>query len=172
MQDAIAGSEVKKAPFAKKTYNDETGVVEIKFSDPSGTVVSLDTNQCNEEVRMLLMLHGASQKIGDSYAGVKGNFVEGINNAKAIVQQLLSGEWRATGEERGPRLAELAEAIARVKGAPVEKAMAAVEAATDEQRAAWRSNPQVKSAIAQNRAEKAQKALEGAQPVELVVNLQ
>lgn len=163
--------EPKKAPFAKKSYNDETGVVQITFSDPSGTVVELDTNQCNEDIRTLLMLHGASQKIGDSYAGVKGNHAEGINNAKSVIQQLLAGEWKATGEERGPRLAELAEAIARIKSAPLDKAMAAVEAATDEQRAAWRSNAQVKAAIAQNRAEKAQKALEGSQPVELVVNL-
>lgn len=163
--------EAKKVPFAKKTYNDETGIVAITFSDPSNTVVELDTSKCSDEIRTLLMLHGASQKIGDSYAGVKGNFGEGINNAKAVVQQLLAGEWKATGEERGPRLQELAEAIARIKGAPVEAALKAVEAATDEQRASWRSNAQVKAAIAQGRAEKAQKALEGSQPVELVVNL-
>ena len=170
-ETGTAAAETKKAPFAKKTYNDETGIVSITFSDPQGTVVELDTSKCSDEIRTLLMLHGASQKIGDSYAGVKGNYAEGINNAKAVVQQLLAGEWKATGEERGPRLQELAEAIARIKGASVEAALKAVEAATDEQRAAWRSNAQVKAAIAQGRAEKAQKALEGQQPQELVVNL-
>jgi len=166
---ATPAAEPKKVAFAKKTYNDETGVVSFAFGN--GEVVEFDTNSCNEEVRTLLMLHGASQKIGDSYAGAKGNFAEGISSAKSVISQLLAGEWTATGEERGPRLAELAEAIAVIKSVPVEKAMAAVEKATDDQRKAWRSNAQVKAAIAKNRADKAAKALAEATPQELVVDL-
>jgi hypothetical protein len=164
-----SAAEVKKPAFAKKTYNEETGVVSFAFGN--GETVEFDTNSCNEEVRTLLMLHGASQKIGDSYAGAKGNYAEGIASAKSVISQLLAGEWTATGEERGPRLAELAEAIAVIKNVAVEKAMAAVEKATDEQRKAWRSNAQVKAAIAKNRADKAAKALAAAAPAELVVDL-
>jgi len=166
---AEEATEVSKPRFAKKSYNEETGVVSIEFGN--GKVLELDTNACSPEIKTLLMLHGASQKIGDSYAGAKGDFASGIASAQSVIDQLLAGEWTSSGEERGPRLAELAEAIARIKGVPVEKALAAVEKATDDQRKAWRSNAQVKAAIAQARAEKAQKALEASQPQELAVDL-
>ena len=164
-----AAAEPSKPRFAKKSYDESTGVVSIEFGN--GKVVELDTNTCSPEMKTLLMLHGASQKIGDSYAGAKGDFASAVASAQAVVDQLLAGEWTSSGEERGPRLAELAEAIARIKGVPVEKAMAAVEKATDEQRKGFRANAQVKAAIAQARAEKAQKALEAAGSQELSVDL-
>lgn len=164
-----ATAEAGKTRFAKKSYDESTGVVSIEFGN--GKVVELDTNTCSPEMKTLLMLHGASQKIGDSYAGAKGDFASAIASAQGVIDQLLAGEWTSSGEERGPRLAELAEAISRIKNVDVAKAMAAVEKATDEQRKAWRSNAQVKAAIAQARAEKAQKALEAATTTELVVDL-
>ena len=119
------------------------------------------------------MLHGAAQKIGDSYAGAKGDYDKAVEAAKGVIDQLAQGVWRAArgeGEAR-PRLGELAEAIARIKGVDRDKAMAAVEKATDEQRKQWRGNAKVKATIAQIRAEAAAKALEQAAETELVVDL-
>lgn len=151
--------EAKKIKFCDKNW-DETGVVSFTFGN--GTKLEFDSNKCSAQTKHDLLCHGASQKIGDSFAGVKGNFVEGIANASDVIQQLYDDKWNADREGGVPRLAELAGAIARIKGVPVDAAMKAVEAGTDEQRKSWRSNAKVKAVIAQIRAEAAAKALEAA----------
>lgn len=161
--------EAAKVKFAKKEYDMDTGVLEIAFGN--GESFEADSNTLSEEMRKNLMLHGLSQKLGDSYAGVKGNFVEALTNVKAVFEGLKNGDWSTAGDEARPRLAELAEAIARIKSVPIEKATAAVEKATDEQRKAWRGNAEVKAAIAAARAEKAAKALAAAPKQELQVDL-
>ena len=94
-------------------------------------------------------------------------------DAKAVIDGLKAGSWRsAAGEGEGkPRLGELAEAIARIKGVPLEKAMAAVEKADEKQRKDWRSNAKVRAVIAQLRAEKAAKDLEAAAEKDLAIDL-
>lgn len=162
-------SAAAKPQFASKEYDMDTGVVTITFGN--GKVVEGDSNQFSDEIRKQLMLHGLSQKMGDSYAGAKGNYAEAIQSVEDVVEQLRAGVWRAArgeGDAR-PRLAELAEAIARIKSVPVEAATAAVEKATDDQRKTWRSNAKVRAVIAQIRAEKAAKALEEAGEQELQV---
>lgn len=163
-----ATAEPPKAPkFCEKEYDLDTGLVSFSFGN--GTSLDIDSNALSPEMQKQLMLHGISQKVGDSFAGAKGNFAEGVASAKAVIEQLMSGIWRAArgeGEAR-PRLGELAAAIARIKGVTVEAAMGAVEKATDDQRKAWRSNAKVKAVIAAIRAEEAQKALEAAGEQEL-----
>ena len=154
-----ADAAASKPKFCDKSW-DESGVV--KFAFGNGETLELDTNRCDTQTQLDLRCHGASQKVGDSFAGVKGDFAAGIGNAKAVIQQLYDGKWNADREGGAPRLAELAESIARIKQVPVEKAMAAVEAGNDEQRKAWRSDAKVKAVIAQVRAESAAKALEAA----------
>ena len=168
---AEAATEAAKVKFCEKEYDLDTGVVSFTFGN--GEVVEVDVNQLPEQMRKQLMLHGVSQKVGDSFAGAKGNFMEGISAAKSVIEQLVAGIWRsARGEgEARPRLGELAEAIARIKGVEVAVAMAAVEKATDEQRKAWRGNAKVKATIAAIRAEAAQKALEAAGEQTLEVDL-
>jgi hypothetical protein len=157
--DAAAPAEEKKIKFCDKSWN-EQGVVSFKFGN--GTVLEFDSNKVNDETKLDLRCHGASQKIGDSFAGVKGNYAEGIANAQSVIDQLYAGEWTADREGGAPRLAELAEAIARIKNTDLEKTRAAVEKATDDQRKQWRSNAKVKATIAALRAEKAQAALQAA----------
>lgn len=153
----------ERTRFCEKEFDEET--MTVSFSFGNGTTLELDLTKLSAEMQKRLMLHGALQKIGDSYAGAKGNFAEGIAAAKSVIDQLLNGVWKAArGEGEGkPRLSELAEAIARIKGVPVERAYAAVEKASDEQRKQWRSNAKVKAEIARIRAEKAAKELEEAQ---------
>lgn len=170
-ETAVAAASEGKVKFAKKEYDLDTQVGSFAFGN--GTTLELDTKEYSEAIRTQLMLHGLMQKAGDSYAGVKGNFAEAIANVKDVHEQLKAGNWKAApgeGDAR-PRLAELAEAIARLKSVPLEKATAAVEAASDEDRKAWRSNAKVKHAIAQIRAEKAAEALKDAGDGDLNINL-
>lgn len=164
----MAETESKAPKFCEKSW-DETGVVSFTFGN--GKVLSIDTNKVPAETQLDLRCHGASQKIGDSYAGAKGNFAVGIANAQAVIDQLLAGAWNAEREGGAPRLGELAEAIARIKGVDVDKARAAVEKATDEQRKTWRSNAKVKLTLAQIRAEKAAKELEAAPSEDVAIAL-
>ena len=169
-QASTAGAEATKPKFCDKDYDLDTGIVYFSFGN--GKTLEFDTNRASEEIRKTLLLHGASQKIGDSFAGAKGNFALGLQSAQDVIDQLYSGAWKAgrgEGEAR-PRLAELAEAIARIKSVDLERATAAVEKATDEQRKAWRLNGKVKLAIAEIRAEKAAKALEEVGEQELTVD--
>lgn len=157
-----AGAEPKKVKFCDKEYDMDTGVVSFAFGN--GKALEFDLNKVSDDVRKQLALHGASQKIGDSFAGVKGNYAEGTQNAQDTIDQLYAGVWKAAREDDArPRLAELAEAIARIKGVELDKATAAVEKATDDQRKQWRSNAKVKAVIAQLRAEKAAAALKDAE---------
>lgn len=156
------GVEVKKVKFCDKEYDLDTQIGTFTFGN--GKVLSFDLAKVSEAIRLQLAMHGASQKIGDSFAGVKGNFAEGVGNAQETIDQLYAGVWKAAREDDArPRLAELAEAIARIKQVPIEVATKAVEAGNDDQRKAWRSNAKVKAVIAQLRAEKAAAALEEAQ---------
>lgn len=164
-----AGGSEAKTKFCDKEYDLDTGINYFAFGN--GKQLEFDSNRCSDEIRKQLMLHGAAQKIGDSFAGAKGNFALGIESAQDVIDQLYAGVWKAgrgEGDSR-PRLAELAEAISRIKQVELERATAAVEKATDEQRKAWRLNAKVKAVIAQVRAEKAAKALEEAGETELVV---
>lgn len=166
-----APAEMSKPKFAEKEYDLDTG--EVSFTFGNGKSLSLNVNELSVEIQKHLMLHGALQKVGDSYAGAKGNYSEAVENASGVIEQLKQGVWRAArgeGDAR-PRLAELAEAIARIKSVELEKATAAVEKATDEQRKTWRGNAKVKAVIAQIRAEKAAKALEEAGEQELSVEI-
>ena len=164
-------AEEKKVPFCSKEYDMETGEFSFTFGD--GTVLSGNLNDFSTEMQRNLSLHGVMQKGGDSFAGAKGNFVEGVASCRDVLEQLKAGVWRASrgeGESR-PRLGELAAAIARIKAVPVEQAMAAVEKAKDEQRKTWRSNAKVKSVIATIRAEEAAKALEASAEKDLEISL-
>lgn len=163
------GGADKNVKFCDKDYDLDTGYNYFNFGN--GKQLEFDSNRCSEEIRKQLMLHGAAQKIGDSFAGAKGNYALGIQSASDVIEQLYAGVWKAgrgEGEAR-PRLAELAEAIARIKSVDLERATAAVEKASDEQRKAWRLNAKVKSVIATIRAEKAAKALEEVGEQELEV---
>lgn len=142
-----------KVKFADKSS--EGTVVSFKFGN--GESLSLDVSTLDESIQTELMLHGALQKIGDSYAGAAGDYAFAIANAKKVIDNLLSGNWKAAreGGTAAPRTGELAEAIARIKNLSVEDAQALVDGLSDEQRKAVRAKDAVKAVIAQIRYEKA-----------------
>lgn len=164
----------KRVSVATKSFEETdegaaTGKVTFAFSDE--TEINADVNSFSPEIQKRLAIHGLLQKGGDSYAGVKGNVAEAKANVQAILEQLTAGAWKGERGDAGPRLGELAEAIARIKSVPVEAARAAVEKADDDQRKTWRSNAKVKAVIAQLRSEAAAQALEKAGEEELNIEI-
>jgi hypothetical protein len=151
-----------RIPVAKKDYDPQTGDFSILFGD--GTKREINLGEIPSHIVTQLAMHGLSQKLGDSYASVKGNVQRAIELFDTTLDQLKRGEWaKARGEgEGGARVTELAEAIARFKSVPIEKAQQVVAAATDENIKAWKASPKLKAVIAQIRAEKAAKRAEEA----------
>ena len=150
-----------KAQFCKKDYDLDTGVVSFSFGD--GETIEVNVNELPANIQSTLLLHGMSQKGGDSYAGAKGNYAEAKSSLRSVIEALQAGNWGTGREgEGGPRLGELSAAIARIKGIELDVASAAVEKADEAKRKEWRAHPKIKAVIAQIRAEKAQAALEAA----------
>jgi len=147
-------AETKAPKFCEKDHSDD-GLAEFKFGD--GTVLTVDVNALDEAVKYNLMMHGLMQKVGDSFAGAKGNYTVGIAAAEKVIEQLQSGQWtasRASGETK-PKTGELVVALANLKGLDPAVVAVAVEKATDDQRKAWRKHPAIAAEIARIRAEKA-----------------
>ena len=67
-----APAEVKKAKFCEKSAEGTT----VKFAFGNGKVLTLDLSTLSEEIQSELMIHGALQKIGDSYASAGGDLTE------------------------------------------------------------------------------------------------
>lgn len=149
-------TETKKPKFCDKSS--EGTVASFTFGD--GTVLTLDVANLSEEIQTELMLHGALQKIGDSYAGAAGDYAYAKAQAEKVIQNLLDGVWKAAREagEAKPKSGELVQALAEIKGLELEAVAAAVEAMDDERRKAVRSHPAVKAKIAEIRARKANEA--------------
>lgn len=163
LQEAEAQTSVGNGPtsasgrikVAEKDYDAETGTFSIAFRNGVSAEVELDKLPAN--IVRVLALHGLSQKLGDSYASVKGDVDEAIKRFNSVLDQLTKGEWAKAREagEGGAKVTELAQAIARFRDVPVDKATAAVGKATKEQIAGWKSHPKLKAIIAAIRAEKA-----------------
>ena len=137
---------------------DPTGV--IRWTYPDKSVTEFDLAKCPEPIKLRLALHGASQKGGDSYAGAAGE-TDPIAFAKAqvegVIAQLYAGDWRAT-VSAGPRVSDLAVAIARATGENLEGddgAIAMVTAMNEDEKKAWRKKPKVAAELAKLAAERA-----------------
>lgn len=151
-------AEPKKPRFCDKSSE---GTV-VKFTFGNGVVLSLDLSEIPEDTQQDLMVHGALQKIGDSYSSAGGDFAFAQAAAEKVIENLRAGLWGAarTGSgESKKSVGELASAVAALQGKDVAEVALALEAATDEQRKAVRGHPAVKAKIAELRAAKAAEAL-------------
>lgn len=150
-----------------------TGVVKFLFEDE--TSQEIDLNSLSDEIKFRLMVHGASQKIGDSYAGAKAE-ASPIAFAKESVaetmKQLRDNLWRVTAVG-GPRVTDLATAYSIAAGETIEAAIELVGSLDEEGLKALRAKPKIKAQLAiiaarkaQERAEKAIKDAEAAEAAE------
>ena len=80
-----------------KKYDLETGLLTIAFVNGAK---SYDIAALPEEIKRRLMFHGASQLLGDSYAG-ETDEMEYRKHADARYESLKNGEWSTRGPATG-----------------------------------------------------------------------
>lgn len=156
----------KRASVAKKAQLEDGSGVSFTFANGHALTVLLADIPAAIQAR--LVLHGLSQKVGDSYAGVKGIVDDAIENAESIVEMLKNGEWTERAEGVGPRPSMVADAIAealRKNGETVDDArMASIREKVKDKatREGALKNPLIKAVYEQMRLVKAQERVEAA----------
>ena len=150
------------AKIATKATNPDEGKVAFHFEDQGETTLEVSANELPQEIQRQVMVHGLSQVIGDAYSGEKDPS-SAVEIAKAKIERLKAGHWRKPTESTsaGPRVNQLAEALARATGKDVQECaqkVAQMKEAEDgdEQIKALRAHPQVKAQLEAIKAEKAQ----------------
>ena len=128
----------------------------ITFTFDDGTTEIFDVTKVPAGTVHDLTMHGASQKVGDSYAGAADSN-DPLAYAKAAVKetiaQLYNGDWRATVSR--PKQTDLAIALSRLTGKTPEEAQAFVDTLDDDAKKAWRAKAKVKATLAVIAAERA-----------------
>lgn len=141
--------------MTKKVVNVEEGTVTFQFDDGAEQVFRL--SDCSPDIASRLALHGASQKIGDSYAGA-GEADDPLGYAKAsveqVIAQLVAGDWRVAAVG-GPRVTDLATALSRATGQSIEAATETVNEMDNGQKKALRKHPKIALELATITAERA-----------------
>ena len=141
---------------AKCTKSVVGNVVQFLFA--SGKELVFDPAKVSSDIAMSLTLHGASQKIGDSFAG-SDTVDEAYAEASEVLDQLYAGQWKAARAVGEPRTGLLVEALARISGKDVAMCKLAVETMADDARKALRNDPRIKQAIAEINLANANKAV-------------
>ena len=86
--------------IAKKSLDVATMTVVIVFAD--GHTIEVVAPSLSDEIQANLLLHGLSQKLGDSYAGA-ADLAEAVEKCETIAERLAGGEWVKPREGAGPR---------------------------------------------------------------------
>ena len=156
----------KKTPFLRKlTEWDEGGVKgEVKFVLGNEQFVTVNEADISPENRYRLMIHGISQKLGDSCAAFSKDLKYGdaFQELTELAELLKTKDWSRKREGGGRQAVEdLIEALAKLKKQEVDVVRAAVENATPETLKKWAKNTTVDAelqAIKKRRADAAKKA--------------
>lgn len=96
---------------------DEAAPTGTQFKFVNGQILTVNLADLDSEMVANLTCHGIGQKVGDAYAGAKGNVDEAIESASAVIERLLSGDWAAEREAAGPSPNMVAEAVIAAKTA-------------------------------------------------------
>lgn len=123
----------------------EDGAVTFTFAH--GPVYTVRPGQFTAEIQGDLTLHGLSQKLGDAYADSKGNPRVAEEYFLEVLEQLGNGEWAARRGEGAPRVSDLAQAYARVKGVELDAAIAKVKSWDNAMKAKVRKIPEIAQAL-------------------------
>lgn len=148
--------------IAKKVIDGDT--LTFRWADDSETVIK--PSDFSEEIIAHAILHGLSQKLGDSYSGAGGD----VDAAKAMFEEtraaLAEGDWNRKGG--GFSTGGIwVEALAKAANVSMEEALEAWNNQDDAGKAGIRKQPQVKAAKAEIELERAQKKAADAAPFEL-----
>ena len=148
--------------MAKKQVSLEEGTVTFDFEDGKDKVAfSLD--DMSDDIIRALALHGASQKIGDSYASAKKVSEEtGVDanewsrsQAESVIKQLTDGDWTVRTPGAGG-VTDLAKALAEATGSTVEAAVERLTDASDDEKKGLRKHPAIAAILARIRRERAE----------------
>lgn len=147
--------------MAKKAIKRFEGDVLIIEVPETGESVSIDLNDLSDDMKLRLVKHGLSQKVGDSYAGAPAEEIAKL--AGATIERLKADEWGVERGEGKARTTQLAEALAAATGKSVEECVAKLDEMEDEQKKALRAHPQIKAELAKIKAQKAAEAAKKAE---------
>lgn len=162
MAQANNAVDTDKKFLNKITPYDADGVANsVRFVLGNGQEVVADLSTMPEDIRQRLMIHGLSQKVGDSTSGMSKDrrFGDALVALQETIETLVSGQWSA-GREGGS--SDLVEALALVKKLPVEDVRVAVKRMDEATLKAVKSHPAVKAAIAKMVAARAVQAAKAA----------
>jgi hypothetical protein len=148
--------------IAKKSIGETT--ITFTWADETETVV--DVSEFSEEVRNHAMLHGFSQKLGDSYSGVQGDLMQAKAQFEDVLSALTDGDWNRKGG--GASSGGIwVEAIAKASGNSLEDVLAKWNTMDDAEKAAAKKHPAVKLAKAEIELARATAKAAEAKPFDL-----
>ena len=148
----------------KKTLDADNGVL---FSFTDGVDLTLEFASLSPEIIHQLALHGAKQKIGDSYSGEKDPAAARALATKTV-ERLQKGEW-TTAREGGGRISDIAEALSRVTGVPIAECVAKLADMDADAKRDLRKHAKVKLALASIALERAQAAADAEEAAPLTL---
>lgn len=132
-----------------------TGVL-FEFND--GSEIRASLSQLSDKMIDELAVHGLKQKIGDSYAGCKGDGRLAATLAKQVYDNLQNGIWATRVSNAGILL----EALIRIfPDADAGELASKLASASTEEKTAMRKNAQVKAMIKKIELERAEAAAAG-----------
>lgn len=142
----------------------------LKFAFGNGVTRSIILADFDDKIRDAAMEHGFNQKLRDTTAGYskEWDYEGALEKFDATLQALYDGDWnRSGGGVAGQQMKDLATAIAELRGASFDKAMAAVEGANPDQRKTWLKNAKIAQIVTRLVAERAASAAETADDIEI-----
>lgn len=125
--------------------------------------IEINLNEVPEALKTRILEKAIRNKI-IRYAAEADVLGRSIDEALAVAKDfILRGYWRfVSAESRHGPVPLLAQAIANIKGLPIDVVMSRLDEATNDQIAEWKSHPAIKAEIARLRMERyAQKAQKG-----------
>lgn len=147
--------------MAKKTTDVESKTVTFDFGD--GRVETFQLDNVSETMLIQLALHGASQKIGDSYASAKSATAEtdvdpndwSQAQANGVIGQLADDDW-SVRQPGSASVTDLATALAEAAPCTVEEAIERLADSDKDDKAALRKHPDVAAVLARIKRERAE----------------
>lgn len=146
--------------MTKKAISTEAKTVTFDFGDETTEV--FDLSEVSEDIVVQLALHGASQKIGDSYAGAKAATEDSEmdptdwskSQVQGVIAQLLAGDWtvRTPG---GQTVTDLAKALSEAVGCPESEAIERLSGADADEKKALRVHPKIAAVLARIKSDRA-----------------
>lgn len=92
----VGDAIMANAKVATKSLVEKEGSpVGVRFDFNDGDALQILIEQLPEHLINHLVCHGLAQKIGDSYAGAKGDVQVAYDAARGVIDSLLAGEWNA-----------------------------------------------------------------------------